>query len=196
MDVKGLKIGKIAFQVKVQIRIGSHVETIVLDVAPIGLHRMILGLPWLQAHDPQIQWSSGHIKFMSPYCNFNCLPQPHDVFAKQDGIQLNATDVMIPIIHHDPNAKIPTHGSKESAGWDLYSTHAVTIEPGHRTLVDTGISIQLPERTYGHIAPRSGLAWKKGLNVGAGVIDRDYTGIIKVLLFNHGMEQVTLEKFE
>ena len=44
---------------------------------------MILGLPWLEAHDPTIQWSTGHVQFNSLHCNSYCLPQPHDIFAKQ-----------------------------------------------------------------------------------------------------------------
>ena len=68
------------------------------------------------------------------------------------------------------------------------------FEPGHRTLVDTGISIALPEGTYGCIAPQSGLAWKHGVTVGTGVIDRDYTRMLRVLLFNQGTTTVTLQK--
>ena len=192
MDVKGLKIGSLDFQVKVGIAIGSHEEQLVLDVAPIGSHRVILGLPWLEAHDPMITWSTGHIQFTSPHCNAHCLPQPHDVFAKPTNVSINTNDVGIPVIRRSPEAQIPTRGSKESAGWDLYSIEEVTIQPGHRALANTGITIQLPENTYGRIAPRSGLAWKQGLTIGAGVIDRDYTGEIRVLLFNQGDTTVTL----
>ena len=101
----------------------------------------------------------------------HCLPQPHDVFAKQTPIQLNATDVTIPVTCCHPDAHIPTHGSKESAGWDLYAIQDVTIEPNQQALIATGISIQLPEGRYGRIAPHSGLALKHGISVGAGVID-------------------------
>lgn len=51
-------------------------------------------------------------------------------------------------------------------------------------LVDTDISIAVPEGTYGRVAPRSGLAVKHGIDTGAGVIDADYRGPVKVLLFN------------
>jgi hypothetical protein len=171
MDVKGIKIGEIAFQVTVHMRVGAHEERTTFDVAPIGQHWIILGLPWLQAHDPEIQWSTGRIQFTSPHCSVSCLPQPHDIFAKQESIQLNATDVSISVTLRHPEARIPTWGSSDSAGWDLYSTHDVTIQPGHRILINTGIAIQLPKGTYGHIAPHSGLAWKQGLTTGAGVID-------------------------
>ena len=139
-----------------------------------------------------ITWSTGHIQFMSPHCNAHCLPQPHDVFAKTTNVSINTSDIGIPVIRKSPEAQLPTCGSKESTSWDLYSIKEVTIQPGHQALVNTSISIQLPENTYGHIAPHSGLAWKQGLATGAGVIDQDYTGEIKVLLFNHGNTTVTL----
>ena len=82
-------------------------------------------------------------------------------------------------------ARLPRRASAGAAGYDLTSTETVTIYPGTRGVVSTGISIKLPEGVYGRIAPRSGLAVKNGIQVGAGVIDSDYRGEIKVLLFNH-----------
>jgi len=84
------------------------------------------------------------------------------------------------------NAIIPTLGSSLAAGYDLYSNEAVTIDAGSHGVVGLGISIRLPDGTYGRVAPRSGLAVKRGIAVGAGVIDPDYTGEVKVVLFNHG----------
>jgi dUTP pyrophosphatase len=86
---------------------------------------------------------------------------------------------------HD-GVHLPTRGSSGAVGYDLYSCEDVTIPRGERALVGTGVAIVLPVGTYGRVAPRSGLAVKHGINVGAGVIDPDYTGEIKVLLFNHG----------
>jgi dUTP pyrophosphatase len=84
------------------------------------------------------------------------------------------------------NAILPTRSSVGAVGYDLYSTDNVTIPPTHRALVGTGIAILLPEGVYGRVAPRSGLAIKNGIQVGAGVVDPDYTGEVKVVLFNHG----------
>ena len=83
-----------------------------------------------------------------------------------------------------PDAKVPTrkHGS---AGYDLYSTEDLVIPSLGTAKVRLGISIALPENTYGRIAPRSGLALK-GIDVGGGVIDGDYRGEVAVVLFNHG----------
>ena len=57
-----------------------------------------------------------------------------------------------------------------------------------RTVVQTGIHIALPEGHYGRVAPRSGLAVKHGIDVGAGVVDSDYRGLLGIVLFNFGTE--------
>ena len=91
-------------------------------------------------------------------------------------------------------AHIPTRGSGGAVGYDLYSIDAVVIPPAHRALVATGIAIAFPSGVYGRIAPRSGLTLKHGIQVGAGVVDPDYTGEIKVILFNHGHANFTINK--
>ena len=87
-----------------------------------------------------------------------------------------------------PNGKEPFRANASDAGYDLFSTEYLTLEPLERKLVSTGISIEIPEGFYGRIAPRSGLACKKGLDVLAGVIDSGYRGEIKVLLINFNLE--------
>ena len=74
----------------------------------------------------------------------------------------------------------PTHGTDFSAGYDLYSTEEYTLKPLERKLFKTGITVAIPYGMYGRIAPRSGLAYKDGLDVMAGVIDCfSETSIIK-----------------
>jgi len=85
-------------------------------------------------------------------------------------------------------AVLPTRGSSGAAGYDLTSTETHIIPPGHRAVVGTGLAVELPEGTYGRVAPRSGLAVKNGLQVGAGVVDRDYRGELKVVIFNHDLK--------
>lgn len=85
-----------------------------------------------------------------------------------------------------PDSIIPTRGSNGAVGYDLYSNEDCIIESDNRWLVPTGISVVLPKGVYGRVAPRSGLSVKHGIQVGAGVIDPDYTGEVKVVLFNHG----------
>ena len=82
------------------------------------------------------------------------------------------------------NAKIPTQGTKLAAGYDLYAAEDVTIDCGTRKLVKTNISMAITTGYYGRIAPRSGLAYKNGIDVLAGVIDSDYRGDIGVILYN------------
>ncbi|GAB1310976.1 Deoxyuridine 5'-triphosphate nucleotidohydrolase [Madurella fahalii] len=83
-------------------------------------------------------------------------------------------------------ARLPTRGSAFAAGYDLYAARDTTIPARGKALVDTDISMSVPAGTYGRIAPRSGLAAKHFIDTGAGVIDADYRGPVKVLLFNHG----------
>ncbi|EFA05862.1 deoxyuridine 5'-triphosphate nucleotidohydrolase [Tribolium castaneum] len=84
-----------------------------------------------------------------------------------------------------PEAYPPTKGSVKAAGYDLKSAFDCVVPARGKALVDTGIKIQLPEGCYGRIAPRSGLAVKNFIDVGAGVVDEDYRGVLKVVLFNH-----------
>ena len=64
------------------------------------------------------------------------------------------------------------------------SCEDTTVPARGKALVATGLAMQIPSGNYGRIAPRSGLAWKHMIDVGAGVIDSDYRGEVKVLLFN------------
>jgi dUTP pyrophosphatase len=114
------------------------------------------------------------------------------------------------------NATIPVRGSSHAgnrlsillqlcidilAGYDLFSAIDVVIAPHGKELVKTDISIAIPSGMshflvhyrlayfagyYGRVAPRSSLAWKNHIDVGAGVIDEDYRGPLGVVLFNHG----------
>ena len=85
------------------------------------------------------------------------------------------------------HARLPARQGR-AAGYDVFAAAPVDIAAGSRALVPTGLRIAAPAGTYIRIAPRSGLAWKHGVQAGAGVVDEDYRGEIKVLLFNHGDE--------
>lgn len=93
-----------------------------------------------------------------------------------------------------PSAKVPTKGSIGAAGYDLYSDDNVTVPPHKRVLVKTGIAIALPYGTYGRIADRSGMAYKKGVTCMGGVIDEDYRGEIGVILYNTEDTELVIEK--
>jgi dUTP pyrophosphatase len=83
-----------------------------------------------------------------------------------------------------PAATVPTKGSEEAAGFDLYASENSFILSGRRKIISTGISVKIPKGYYGRMAPRSGLAAKNGIDVLAGVIDSDYRGELKVILYN------------
>ncbi|PKA61940.1 Deoxyuridine 5'-triphosphate nucleotidohydrolase [Apostasia shenzhenica] len=84
-----------------------------------------------------------------------------------------------------PNAILPSRASPLSAGYDLSSATAAKVPARGKALIPTDLSIAIPEGAYARIAPRSGLAWKHSIDVGAGVIDADYRGPVGVVLFNH-----------
>jgi dUTP pyrophosphatase len=84
------------------------------------------------------------------------------------------------------NAVMPKKNSANAAGYDLSSAVDAVVPANDKALIPTDIAVALPEGTYGRIAPRSGLAAKHHLAVGAGVIDADFRGNVKVVLFNHG----------
>lgn len=85
-----------------------------------------------------------------------------------------------------PSAILPTRGSSDACGLDVYSVEDALIEPGGRKAVRTGLAVAVPSGFYGRMAPRSGLALKFGIDVMAGVIDADYRGEVLCLLVNLG----------
>lgn len=87
----------------------------------------------------------------------------------------------------------PGYASAGAAGADLRASEAVTLEPGARAAVPTGLFLEIPEGHVGLVWPRSGLAVKHGLDTLAGVIDSDYRGEVRVVLVNHGRESVRVE---
>lgn len=95
-----------------------------------------------------------------------------------------------------PNAILPTYGSLEAAGADLYACldADLQIAPGESCFVPTGLSMALPKNCAGLIYARSGLACKRGLAPAnkVGVVDSDYRGEFMVVLYNHGQQLQTI----
>lgn len=98
------------------------------------------------------------------------------------------------------NAILPTYGSKEAAGADLYACleQSVTIQPGETAWIPTGLALEVPKGCAGLIYARSSMGVKRGLAPAnkVGVIDSDYRGEIRVVLLNHGKELQTVEHGE
>jgi deoxyuridine 5'-triphosphate nucleotidohydrolase len=85
-----------------------------------------------------------------------------------------------------PGAKLPEKATAGSAGYDLFAAEEISIPPRSRALVSLGFTMAFPPNVYARIAPRSGLAVKNSVDVGAGVVDSDYRGVVRVLLINNG----------
>uniref|UniRef100_A0A3B4FR10 Deoxyuridine 5'-triphosphate nucleotidohydrolase n=1 Tax=Pundamilia nyererei TaxID=303518 RepID=A0A3B4FR10_9CICH len=106
------------------------------------------------------------------------------------------------------HATTPTRGSAKAAGYDLYSACNYSIPPMDKAIVKTDIQIAVPHGYYGRVvfpvcapvvkhqvvSPRSGLAAKHFIDVGAGVVDEDYRGNVGVVLFNFGKESFEVKK--
>lgn len=88
----------------------------------------------------------------------------------------------------------PIRATELAAGIDLRSPIDITIQPGKNALVPSDLAFSFPAGTYGRVAGRSGLALKKKITVGGGVIDADYTGNVKVILFNLGEEPFEIKR--
>ena len=95
-----------------------------------------------------------------------------------------------------PKAELPKYKTEGSSGMDLMALieNPITIKPQNSALIPTGLSIAIPEDTEVQIRPRSGLAAKSSVSVlnTPGTIDSDYRGEIKIILFNHGKEEFTV----
>lgn len=100
----------------------------------------------------------------------------------------------VKILKLDENAALPVKANESDAGYDLFSTQNMVIQSMTRSAISTSLAIILPEGYYGRIAPRSGLAVNRGIDVLAGVIDSGYRGEIKVVLMNLGTENFYVRK--
>ena len=83
-------------------------------------------------------------------------------------------------------AQLPAKAHEDDAGFDLYSDRDFIVYPETRRLIGTGIAVAIPRGYYGRIAPRSGLAFKNGIDVLAGVVDAGYRNEVGVILINFG----------
>ena len=96
----------------------------------------------------------------------------------------------------NPKAELPKYKTEGSSGMDLMALieNPIIIKPQSYVLIPTGLSIAIPEDTEVQIRPRSGLAAKSSISVlnTPGTIDSDYRGEIKIILFNHGKEEFTV----
>lgn len=95
-------------------------------------------------------------------------------------------DLDVPVVRLDPDLPLPSYAHPGDAGADLLTTVDVTLAPGERALVPTGVALALPAGYVGLVHPRSGLAARHGLSIvnTPGTVDAGYRGEVKVLLIN------------
>ena len=91
------------------------------------------------------------------------------------------------------NAVLPVRGTAGAAGYDISAASGCVIPAHGKGSVDTGLAVSLPPGTYALIAPQLGLAYYHFIDVGAGVVDLDFWGEIKVILFNHYVEDFRVQ---
>ncbi|MEI5673898.1 MULTISPECIES: dUTP diphosphatase [unclassified Nocardioides] len=96
-------------------------------------------------------------------------------------------DLDVQVLRLDPDLPLPSYAHPGDAGADLLTTVDVTLAPGERALVPTGVALALPDGYVALVHPRSGLAARHGLSIvnTPGTVDAGYRGEIKVLLVNH-----------
>ena len=111
-----------------------------------------------------------------------------------NGYDIEVMKIWIQKLH--PDAQLPTyaHGPVEDAGMDLRAVERVVLQPGIAQAVPTGIAIELPPGHEAQVRPRSGLGLKHSLTVNFGTIDPGYRGEIRVIMFNLGRADYTVEK--
>jgi dUTP pyrophosphatase len=102
----------------------------------------------------------------------------------------------VAVLKVDADLPLPGYAREDDAGLDLHAAEAVTLHPGARALVPTGLALAIPPGFAGFVLPRSGLALRHGVTVlnTPGLIDAGYRGEVKILLVNLGDEAVTLAR--
>ncbi|MCC6926234.1 dUTP diphosphatase [Novosphingobium sp.] len=104
--------------------------------------------------------------------------------------------VRVKRLPHGEGLDLPAYATAGAAGMDVVSAEAVTIAPGGRHAVATGLAMAIPPGFEIQVRPRSGLALKHGITVPntPGTIDSDYRGELKVILINHGAEPFAIQR--
>lgn len=106
------------------------------------------------------------------------------------------TDMVIKFVATHEDARMPVRATELSAGFDLISVEKKVVPANAWSVIDVGLKVELPPNCYGRISSRSGLAFHYSIEVGAGTIDADYRGPIKVLLRNFSKQNYTVQKHE
>lgn len=106
----------------------------------------------------------------------------------------NSIPVAVKRLEHFEGLELPAYATDGAAGMDVLAAEDVTLAPGQRHAVATGLAVAIPHGFEIQVRPRSGLALKHGISVPntPGTIDSDYRGEVKVILINHGTEEFSI----
>ena len=104
-----------------------------------------------------------------------------------------ATYIHVNVKRLDESAIMSTKTTPFAARVDVYSTNEYKVQPYDKMLIDMGIVMQIPVGYYGQIAPHSGLVYNHFLDIGARVVNPDYMGSSKVLIYNFGKQPYTVK---
>ena len=108
----------------------------------------------------------------------------------------DTVSVQVKRLPHGNGLDLPRYATEGAAGMDVVSAETVTLQPGARHAVATGLAVAIPQGFEIQVRPRSGLALKHGITVPntPGTIDSDYRGELKVILINHGGEDFAINR--
>jgi dUTP pyrophosphatase len=109
---------------------------------------------------------------------------------------IDPVGIQVKRLPHGEGLDLPAYATTGSAGMDVVSAEDVTLKPGARHAVATGLAMAIPQGFEIQVRPRSGLAFKHGISVpnAPGTIDSDYRGELKVLLINHGADDFVIAR--
>ena len=143
------KTGTITSYVDLAVKIDGRIMDVQLLVTRLGNQKIILGFPWLNEHNPDINWKTGEFKWRS--LRPLKVKRYHDKPGEQPEcpIRMVKMDGNLEIKLHSDTAQIPTRGSPDAAGYNLYSAEEKVIPAHGKMLIDTQISIATPPGTYG-----------------------------------------------
>ena len=145
---------------------------------------------WTNSFKRRVKWgylynSECEICKLENACNDKC--KHRQVCKLYTIVNDEGNDVVtIQMVH--VNARLPVRGTSGAAGYDLSAAQAAVVPAHGKCSVKISLKMALPTGCYGRIAPRSGLAIKKFIDIGAGVIDADYRGEVGAILFNFSDE--------
>ena len=121
--VQGGPVGVVSEQVTLEMSKGSHQESLTLDVVPLGKHAIILGMPWLQVHNPSMDWETRRVTFNSEYCNRGCIG-----VTQEEAEELE--DMELAVVSEEEKAIIPKEYHEKLGAFDIEKARSMPPSRG------------------------------------------------------------------